>query len=311
MSVYKSYTHVEGLHKDACEGLLNNSAVYVSAKLDGTNACVWVDEDGKIKCGSRKREINVDDDNAGFAKWVYSDSDEAVKLREFLVQFPQYIVYGEWMGTSKFVGSIKDYDKEALGCFYIFDVFNTYNMEYLYEPEWRNLLAEYELEDYFVKLLAVLTNPTIEEVEKVAKENTFLLSNANHPGEGVVCKTLGWKNKYGHTVYGKLVLEEYKQNKAESKKVKVNEGEVEQNIVDLFLTDYEMSKTKEKVILACGVESFDNTNPKMVGRYLSTCYHDAILEECPNWAKKFKNATVNFGRLQYLANAKSRAYIGL
>lgn len=311
MSVYKSYTHVEGLHKDACEGLLNNSAVYVSAKLDGTNACVWVDEDGKIKCGSRKREINVDDDNAGFAKWAYSDDNIAKKIRKFVIDHPELIIYGEWMGSSKFVGFIKDYNKEALNHFYIFDVFDIGNMEYMCESEWRNLLSAYDLEDSFVELLAVLSYPSIEDIENIAKKNNFLLNNANHPGEGVVCKAFGWKNKYGHTTYGKFVLEEYKQNKAESKKVKVDKGEVEQNIVDLFLTNYEMSKTKEKVVLACGAESFDNTNPKMVGRYLSTCYHDAILEECPNWAKKFKNATVNFGRLQYLANAKSRAYIGL
>lgn len=311
MATYKSFTHVEGLYKDACEGLLDNGAIYVSAKLDGTNACVWATEDGEVKCGSRKREICIYQDNAGFAQWVHSSNEEAVKLRNFVVHFPHLIVYGEWMGKDSFVGSIKDYDTKALGHFYIFDVFDTIDKRYLYEPEWRNLLEKYDLKDYFVKLLAILSNPTIEEVEKVAKENTFLLSNANHPGEGVVCKTLGWKNKYGHSVYGKLVLEEYKQNKQESKKVKIDKGEVEQRIVDLFLTDYELSKTKEKIVVACGKNKFDDNDSKMIARYLFACYHDAILEECPNWVKKFKNPSVNFQQLQCLAMEKARKYIGL
>lgn len=35
MSEYKKYLHVERLESEECEGLLDNDAVYVTAKVDG------------------------------------------------------------------------------------------------------------------------------------------------------------------------------------------------------------------------------------------------------------------------------------
>ena len=40
MSEYKKYLHVERLGSEECEGLLDNDAVYVTAKVDGSNGCV-------------------------------------------------------------------------------------------------------------------------------------------------------------------------------------------------------------------------------------------------------------------------------
>ena len=45
MAKYKSYLHVERLSNPDCEGLLQNDQVFVTAKVDGTNACVWYDPD--------------------------------------------------------------------------------------------------------------------------------------------------------------------------------------------------------------------------------------------------------------------------
>lgn len=41
MSEYKKYLHVERLGSEECEGLLDNAAVYVTAKVDGSNGCVY------------------------------------------------------------------------------------------------------------------------------------------------------------------------------------------------------------------------------------------------------------------------------
>lgn len=65
----------------------------ITEKLDGTNACVVVTEDGDVYAQSRKRLITPNDDNFGFAKWVYN---YATTLRELLgVGFH----YGEWYGS--------------------------------------------------------------------------------------------------------------------------------------------------------------------------------------------------------------------
>lgn len=64
----------------------------VTEKIDGTNAQIYIGEDGEIRAGSRKRWITPDNDNFGFAAWVEDNKDELLKLgpgRHF----------GEWWGN--------------------------------------------------------------------------------------------------------------------------------------------------------------------------------------------------------------------
>lgn len=66
--------------------------VIVTEKIDGTNACVGITEDGQIYAGSRSRWITPTDDNYGFAAWVQAHRDELLTLgpgRHF----------GEWWGA--------------------------------------------------------------------------------------------------------------------------------------------------------------------------------------------------------------------
>ncbi len=65
----------------------------VTEKLDGTNACVAIDEEtGKIYAQSRSRLIYPDDDNYGFARWVRENETELAKLGHGHH-------YGEWWGA--------------------------------------------------------------------------------------------------------------------------------------------------------------------------------------------------------------------
>jgi len=52
--------------------------VIVSEKIDGTNAQVFIGEDGSVMAGSRTRWITPGDDNFGFASWVAEHRDELV-----------------------------------------------------------------------------------------------------------------------------------------------------------------------------------------------------------------------------------------
>lgn len=65
----------------------------ITEKLDGTNAQVFIADDGEtIKAGSRNRWITPADDNFGFAHWVEANRDDLLKLgpgRHF----------GEWWGS--------------------------------------------------------------------------------------------------------------------------------------------------------------------------------------------------------------------
>jgi hypothetical protein len=65
--------------------------VIVTEKIDGTNAQIFIGENGEFKTGSRNRWITPEDDNYGFAKWALENKEELLKLgpgRHF----------GEWYG---------------------------------------------------------------------------------------------------------------------------------------------------------------------------------------------------------------------
>lgn len=65
----------------------------ITEKIDGTNACVYVSDDGlTVGAQSRNKIITPDQDNAGFARWVY---DNAGTLSADLG--PGYH-FGEWWG---------------------------------------------------------------------------------------------------------------------------------------------------------------------------------------------------------------------
>lgn len=66
--------------------------VWITEKLDGTNAAVIITEDGEVGAQSRNRLITPEDDNYGFARWV-SDNEAALAA----TLGPGYH-YGEWWG---------------------------------------------------------------------------------------------------------------------------------------------------------------------------------------------------------------------
>ena len=54
--------------------------VIITEKIDGTNAQIFISEEGIILAGSRTRWITTQDDNFGFAKWVEENKEELLKL---------------------------------------------------------------------------------------------------------------------------------------------------------------------------------------------------------------------------------------
>ena len=145
VNCFKPYLHVERLNKTEVAGILNGT-VKVTTKLDGCNSCVWADEDGRMRYGSRKREISVENDNAGFAAWMESDNEEAALLIRACQANPNWIIFGEW-SVGK-VGAIKKYTKEAINKLWIFDIYNRETERYLTWDELEAALIMYNLIDY-------------------------------------------------------------------------------------------------------------------------------------------------------------------
>jgi len=66
--------------------------IVITEKIDGTNGCIFIGEDGEFLVGSRSRWITPETDNHGFARWAYDHKDELLTLgpgRHF----------GEWWGS--------------------------------------------------------------------------------------------------------------------------------------------------------------------------------------------------------------------
>ena len=66
--------------------------VIITEKIDGTNAQVFVDDDGTVTPGSRSRFLTLEEDNFGFAAWVAKHAGDLRELgpgRHF----------GEWWGA--------------------------------------------------------------------------------------------------------------------------------------------------------------------------------------------------------------------
>ena len=64
----------------------------ITEKIDGTNSCIAISEEGHFFVGSRSRWITPEDDNFGFARWAYEHKAELLTLgpgRHF----------GEWWGA--------------------------------------------------------------------------------------------------------------------------------------------------------------------------------------------------------------------
>lgn len=312
---FKKYKHVVKLNNVEVEGLLDGTITY-SPKLDGTNASLrWDTENNCISAFSRTRQLNAEDDNAGFYQWANSDDIEAKFLRSFCSHNPHLILFGEWLGQGKFVGHIKDYNQDALGKLWLFDMYDTQKDCYLPEGEWRQAInimwtGDTEFSDHFPWYVPYFTmeNPTVEKVKEAAEKNYFLLDNANHPGEGLVLRRTDFRNQWGKYEIGKLVLDEYKQNKSKSKKVP-KEG-IEKEIVDTYITDAECSKAIAKIELTFG-EKFNSSKGKHVGLYINLVWNDAVLDEMRTICKKWHLPKIDFKEMKKLSDEKAREYIGL
>lgn len=66
--------------------------IVITEKIDGSNAQIFIDDDGFLHAGSRNRWLTVRDDNFGFARWV---AEHAVELQALGAGRH----YGEWWGS--------------------------------------------------------------------------------------------------------------------------------------------------------------------------------------------------------------------
>ena len=306
--MYRHCMHVERLDTEECEGLLDNERIFVAARVDGSNGCGWWDEGtGRLACGLRNYELTEPSaaDNAGFRSWCESEDAAQDALRTFCEAHPDLVM----MGQRRFMGAFKGHDRRAIPTFLIFDAFDRKGHPYHPDDEQQPLLEKAGLSPWIVQVLAVLGCPTMEDVLEAAKSNDFLLEGTGLVGEDAVLKMPGWRGRCGRQTYGKPVLDGFKKECSRPKE-KPEEADIEQRIVELWLSDAELEKSIAKGCVRCSAERFDQSSRKMAGMLLSLGWHE-LLEECPNWVKRLKSSKVDFARLSGLCAARRRTSAGI
>lgn len=287
--MFIKYQHIERINTDETEGILDDIC-YVFPKLDGTNASVWL-EDGELHCGSRKRELSLDNDNRGFMKYVMDNKE---KYMSFFEKCPDWILYGEWL-----VPHTIKYRKDAYNKFYVFDAvkMNDDKKEYMYYDEYSILLDLAEID--YIPCIASGIDLTQEKIDYIKGISDFL---AIEKGEGIVIKRYDYINKYGHVKWAKCINNEVMNKKKEFIKSMSTSGEVEKAIIDKYITEEFVLKEKSKLE--------GEWVSKRLGELLGKIWHEFVIEETWHFIKDHRNPTIDFNILKKLCDNKVKEYLG-
>ena len=329
---FRRYDHVERLGHEKVEGITIGD-VYVFPKLDGTNASVWFepggDEDGPhVCCGSRTRTLSAESDNAGFHRWV-NEPDTNERFWEIYRDHHNWTIYGEWLVPH----TIKTYRQDAWRRFYVFDVFDNMKQKYLSYEEYEPTIWAAGLD--VIEPLCIFTNPSDEQLQREAEQNTYLILDGAGCGEGIVLKNYLWNT--GQGPWAKIVRNEFKEEnkRAFGTTEKGGEFQVEAAIAEEFVTQFLVEKVRSKIVcdltdedIAAGVEdapdwingSLDDGydviykrvqerhRGKLIPRLLGTVFHDLVDEELWMALKKHKFPTVDFKKLRQHSIMQTKKY---
>lgn len=300
MTQFKKYQHVERLDSPETEGLLEGYCT-VFYKIDGTNASIWLKEDGELGFGSRNRELSLENDNAGFMAWGVTQNN----LKPFFAKYPSLRLYGEWLVPH----SLKTYREDAWKRFYVFDVLEDESDTHVPYSSYKEWLDEFGID--YIPPLAEVKTPTPESLLRcLEKSGQFLVEDGKGGGEGIVIKNYEFQNKYGRTTWGKMISNQFKEvHHREMGAPEINNTLiVEERIVDEFLTDEFIGKEKAKILTEEGTEDWQN---KYIPRLLGVVFYELVREHSWDMLKKHKNPTIRFKTLKNLSDRRVKKYLGL
>ena len=275
---YKSYQHIEKLGNKEVEGILKGKCS-IQPKIDGTNGVVWLGDDGIIHAGSRRRDLTLDNDNAGFYNTVIKDDN----IRKYLLDHKDHYLYGEWLVPH----TIRYYHPESWKHFYVYDIFS-YDRGYIPYDEYSKELDKYGI-SYIPEIISI-DNPTMEDLTKYLKETKYLIPE-DKMSEGIIIKNYEYRNQYGRCTYAKIVAEEFFNTKSilRMKNHEAKDKTSEKDIVTMMLSEPLIRKEFAKIKLAYP----DARRQELIGRTLNTIFHVFIHEELLDYIEK-KKPLINF-----------------
>jgi hypothetical protein len=284
---FLKYQHLERYGNTEVEGI-EVGTCYVFPKLDGTNGSVWWD-DGALRCGSRNRELALDNDNAGFMNAMVVDKT----ITSFFDHTKNLILYGEWLVPH----TLKTYNDDAWRKFYIFDVFDLNKQRLLSYDEYV-WLSDVGLN--VIAPIAIIKNGSIDHFTECLSKAHYLVKDGEGSGEGVVIKNYDYKNKYGRQTWAKIVTNEFKAKHHIAMGAPVVGAEiVEEKIAAKYVTQALVDKVEAKIVNEMG-----GWSSKYIPRLINTVWYDVVTEETWNFVKEFKNPKIDFKVLSHYVTAK-------
>lgn len=287
MNQFVSYGKIHRLGKEETDGILEGLC-HVQEKVDGANTSIWWDAESQwIRCGSRSKEVK--EGFNGFVDYVHTHEG----IKKMLADHPEFRLFGEWL-----VRHTIQYKETAYRKFYLFDIFVTADEDqgsWLSHDQVERLGKEYGIET--VPYHGVLENPTVEQLRELVGKSAF-----GDRGEGITIKNLAFKNKFGDTVFAKIVTESFKEDNAVvfGGNNKHSDTYWEMYVVNKYMTLPRVKKIMDKLQPVID----ERLDMKHIPRICDTAYHDMITEECWAIAKDVKK--LDFDVLKRVAFKKSK-----
>lgn len=295
---FRKYQHIERFGTSEVEGI-EFGKCYIFPKIDGTNSSCWLGDNGNLCAGSRNRELSLTSDNAGFFESILKHEG----VWRLLNDNPKLRVFGEWLVPH----SLRTYRDDCWRKFYVFDVIEEMgNDEFRYLPyeEYKGLCDKYDID--YLPPIAVINNPSYENIMSMLDKNVFLIKDGCGVGEGIVVKRYDYKNKYGRTTWAKIVTSEFKEKHAKvmcnSDKPQEGKKMIEQIIVDKYVTTALCDKVYAKIVTDKG-----EWKSQFIPMLLNMVFYDLVHEDCWNFVKENKFPTINFKTLMTVCNEKVKS----
>lgn len=286
--MFNKYMHLERFGNDEVEGI-DSGIVYAFPKLDGTNGQLWWDQDYGLMAGSRNRVLSRDNDNAGFYNAAWEDQ----RYQDFFLHNPSLRLYGEWLVPH----TLTTYAPDSWRKFYIFDVQGPDGSLLPYDT-YKPFLDTFGLD--YLPPLAILKNPSYDQIQGVLERNVFLIQDGKGVGEGIVLKNYDWTNKFGRQVWAKVITNSFKVQHHRAMGAPIINGDlVEEKIVNEFVTQHLVDKVVAKIT----VEN-DGWSSKHIGQLLGVVWYDLVREELWDILKKFNSPKIDFKLLQRFTTSK-------
>lgn len=291
---FRKYQSIQRYGKSVVKNITHGTC-YIFPKIDGTNASIWRNAANEVCCGSRNQSIGKYGYNHGFGPQALDTElwNKALDL------FPDCTIYGEWLVPH----TLRTYKNDAWKRFYIFDVVSDdeYHIPY---PEYYQKLHDLGLD--VIEPLAVIDNPTNEELVKLAcEDNTFLIKEGKGVGEGIVIKNYNFSTYGGRQVWAKMYSADYRNKGDKRPKSATNTTAVDHtiNFLDKFFKPDFISKEVYKIINSADLAEGEEFHPRLIKHTLNIV--DIVIEEeLVDYIKKHKMPTINFGKMKKEADRR-------